>query len=130
MPAQNTPFQWKRIVRLHDGRTLISDGPFSLDAALAKPALPPGHVLPEATTKVVEGYLTAPLPHEFAFSELRHDGGKYVSPNGVILNPIYVDYLAGILPASRLRFRMKSDLDPIVILLDGKAVGLLMPMKR
>jgi hypothetical protein len=30
---------------------------------------------------------------------------------------------------SRLHFRMKSDSEPVVIVLDGKAVGLLMPVK-
>jgi hypothetical protein len=123
---------WQRLVRLQDGRTFVSDGAFSLDAALAKPAVLPTHILTEATAKVVEGYLTAALPDEFALSQLapRRDLQKYVAPSGVMLNPIYVDYLRRTLPGSTLRFRMKGDLEPIVIVLDSKAVGLLMPMKR
>jgi hypothetical protein len=117
-------------LRLHDGRTLVSDGRFILDAALAKPAVLPNHALPEQTAKLIEGYLTADLPEEFVFSQLTLSGENYISLSGVMLNRTYVDYLRRILPGSRLRFRMKSDAEPVVILLDGKAVGLLMPMKR
>ncbi|MDP9291779.1 MAG: hypothetical protein M3O82_05390 [Verrucomicrobiota bacterium] len=119
-------------MRLHDGRTFVSDGALALDAELAKPAVLPSHILAEATAKVIEGYLTAEVPDEFASAQLTYDRdpGKYVAPSGVVLNAIYVDYLRRTLPNSRLHFRMKSDLEPIVILLDGKAVGLLMPMKR
>lgn len=128
---QSGTVNWQKQVRLHDGRTFVSDGRFALDAALAKPAAPPSTVLPEATAKIIEGYLTAELPDEFGLSQLTdRSGHKYTAPSGVVLNPIYVDYLRRALPASRLRFRMKGDMEPVVIVLDGKAVGLLMPMKR
>lgn len=129
-PTQGAPLTWQRLVRLHDGRTFVSDRRLVLDAALAKPAVLPSHVLPEQTAKVIEGYLTAELPNEFASSQLTRSGENYTAPSGVLLNRVYVDYLRRTLPATRLRFRMKGDLDPVVILLDGKAVGLLMPMKR
>jgi hypothetical protein len=117
-------------LRLHDGRTFVSDGRFTLDAALAKPAVLPSHALPEQTGKLIEGYLTAELPDEFVFSQLTLNGENYIAPSGVLLNRIYVDYLRRTLPDAQFRFRMKSDSEPIVILFDGKAVGLVMPMKR
>jgi hypothetical protein len=131
-PTEGATVTWKRVVRLRGGRTFVSDGSFALEAALAKSAVLPSDVLPEATAKLVETYLAAELPDEFSLSQLTISPGvkKYVAPSGVVLNPIYVDYLRRTLPGSRFRFRMKSDLEPVVIVLDGKAVGLLMPMKR
>jgi hypothetical protein len=129
-PAQRDPV-WKRMVTLSDGRTFVTDGSFALDAALAKPAARPSEVLPAATAKVIEGHLLAPLPDEFALAQLT--GGRrsmYTAPSGIVLNAVYVDYLRRTLPASKLRFRMKGDLEPTVVLLNGTAVGLLMPMKR
>ena len=116
-------------MHLHDGRTFISDGAVALDAALTKATSSETQVLPEASAKIIEGYLTAELPDEFASYQLTRRGETYVAPSGVRLNPIYIDYLRRTLPESRLRFRMKSDLEPVVVLLDGKAVGLLMPIK-
>src|SRR3982751_4326423 len=128
-PAQNPPLTWKRVVHLHDGRTFISDGAVALDAALTKARRSESEVLPEASAKTIEGYLTAELPDEFASYQLTRRGETYVAPSGVTLNPIYIDYLRRTLPESRLRFRLKRDLKPVVVLLDGKAVGLLMSMK-
>ena len=80
---------------------------------------------------MVEGYLTASLPDQIDLSELKHDAEsrKYVGPGGLLLNAVYVDYLRRMTPRTQLRFRMKSDPEPVVILLDNKPVGLLMPMK-
>ena len=69
-PTHAPPLIWQRLVHLHDGRTFVSDGPFSIDAALAKPAIMPSHVLPDTTAKLIEGYLTAELPNEFSSSQL------------------------------------------------------------
>ncbi len=124
----SAPLTWKRAVHLHDGRTFVSDGAIALDAEVAKPGIQPGQNLPEASAQVLERYLAAELPDEFALSQLTRRGRVYAAPSGVTLNPIYVDYLRRTLPASRVRFRMKSPSEPVVILLDGKAVGMLMPM--
>ena len=129
-PTQTSAWACDRVVHLRDGRTFVSDGRFLLDAALAKPAATPSKILGEATAKIVDGYLTAPLTDEFSVSQLATRDGNYVAPSGVLLNAAYIDYLRQNLPASRLRLRMKSGLEPVVILLDGKSVGLLMPMRR
>jgi hypothetical protein len=121
---------WKRIVKLSDRRTFITDGALSLDVALAKPAALPSDVLGAAAAKLVERYLGAPLPDEFGLTQLRAGSGRtYLAPSGVVLNADYVDYLRPMLPVPRVRLRMKGDLEPVVILQDGKAVGLVMPMR-
>jgi hypothetical protein len=127
---QAAPLTWQRLVCLRDGRAFVTDGRFSLDAEVAKPAALPTHILPEQTAKLVEGYLTAELPDKVTISQLTRAGENYTAPDGILLSRVYVDYLRHTLPPSQLCFRMKSDAEPIVILLNGKAVGLLMPMKR
>jgi hypothetical protein len=129
--ADSAAIEWKRLVRLTDGRTFVTDGSFTIDTAIAKPSEPPKNVLAAASAKLVEGYLAALLPDEFALDELKSGRpGTYESPSGVTLNAVYVDYLRRVLPPSTLRFRMKGDLEPVVVLSSGTAVGLVMPMKR
>jgi len=84
-----------------------------------------------ANAKVVEGCLTAPLSDQIGLSELKHDADsqKYVGPGGLLLNAVHVNYLHRTTPRAQLRFRMRSGLESVVILLDSKPVGLLMPMK-
>ena len=129
-PGQDPAPHWDKLVRLNDDRRFVSDGRFLLDVTLAKLAKEPTQLLSGTTAKVVERYLIATLPDEFGLSQLARDHGNYKAPSGVILNASYVDYLRQLLGASQLSFRMKTDLEPVVILLDGKAVGLLMPMRR
>ncbi len=126
------PPGWKRVVKLSDGRTFITDGALSLDAAVAKPRVLPGEALGASSAKVLEGFLSAALPQEVDLTGLRpaSAGVNYVAPNGVLLNAGYIDYLRAALPRSRVRLRMKGDLEPVVILLDGNPVGLVMPMRR
>jgi hypothetical protein len=52
--AENKPLTWKRIIHLHDGRTLVSDGAIALDLGLVKPAERPKEDLAEANAKVIE----------------------------------------------------------------------------
>jgi hypothetical protein len=122
---------WTRVVRLSDGRTFVTDGAITLDAALAKPKTLPTVVLPEATGKVIEKYLAAPLENEYSYSQL--STGKYprsyVAPSGIFLGADYVEYLARTLGKRNLRLRMKGELDPIVVLVSGKPVGLVMARK-
>jgi hypothetical protein len=125
----NKPLAWRRVVHLHDGRTFVSDGALALDLELVKPAERPKQDLGEASANIVEGYLNAQLPNEYALSQLTRRGETYAAPNGVTLNPSYIEYLRRTLPESRVRLRMKGPTEPVVVLLDAKAVGLLMPMR-
>jgi hypothetical protein len=88
--------------------------------------------LGESAAKTIEKYLAAPLENEYALSQVTaaRRGPSYVSPSGVALNAEYLDYLARALGADTVRLRMKADLDPVVIVVAGKSVGLIMPMRR
>ena len=123
---------WQRMVRLSDGRTLVTDGGLAIDAGIAKPAVLPTQVLGPSSAKILEGYLTAPLKDEFGLGDFRTTatGRTYIAPSGVVLNATYIDYLRRILPTTKLRFRMKGDFEPVVILANGTPIGVLMPVKR
>ena len=122
---------WKKTLEMSDGRTFVTDGAMTIDAALAKPAELPKDVLPQASSKIMEKFMAAELPNEYAIGELeRAESGKYRAPNGLILSALYVDFLRSVLADGTLRLRMKGDLEPVVVLSSGKAVGLVMAMKR
>jgi hypothetical protein len=120
---------WQRTLQLSDGRTFVSDGGLAIDAALAKPATLPPDVLPGS---VLERQLSAQLPDEFGLSQLspNSDGRTYRTPSGVALNQTYIDFLRHILPPAKVRLRMSRGLEPVVILVDGKPVGVFMPVKQ
>jgi hypothetical protein len=123
------PPLWRRVVKLTDGRSFITDGGMTLDVALAKPATLPTDVVSGGVAKVVEGYLSAQLPNEIGLNDLGRRGSSYGGPGGVLLNVGYIDYLRNVLPARRVRLRTKTDTDPVIVVLDGRAVGLVMPVR-
>ena len=120
---------WQAVVRLGDGRTLVTDGGIAIDAALAKLPKLPEKAFPG---KVIENYFNLPLKDEYRFSDLKAPGNgrTYTTPSGIPLNATYIDYLRRILPLQSARFRMGGELQPVVILVDGKAVGVLMPVRK
>jgi len=122
--------KWQRQLRLSDGRTFVTDGGLAIDVALARPAAPPSEVLGSASGKVLEGYLAARPKDEFRIADLKKaaDGRTYTAPTGIVLNGTYIDYLRRILPTARLRMELHAA--PVVILSNGAAVGVLMPVAR
>ncbi|HTI39998.1 MAG TPA: hypothetical protein VL484_20715 [Vicinamibacterales bacterium] len=124
--AGGTAPGWSRTLKLSDGRTMVADAAFVLDAAIAKPAsLPSG----EASAATIEKFLTADLPFEIpitGFATGRRPG-TYIGPGNVQFNADYIDYLRRTLPENRVRVRMGPG-RPAVILFDGKPVGLIMPL--
>jgi hypothetical protein len=120
---------WQAVVRLSNGRTLVTDGGIAIEAALAKLARLPEK---EFSGKVIENYFNLPLKDEYRFSDLTPpaNGRTYITPSRIPLNATYLDYLRRILPAASVRFRMGGELEPVVILVDGKAVGVLMPVRK
>lgn len=127
-PADGDP-KWQRIVSLSDGRKLVSDGAMALDSTLVKPAELPANVQP-FVSPIVEKQLHAEAPDEFRLSQLKSGPRpqSYTAPSGVILAARYIDYLRRTVPEGKLRLRMKGPIDPVVLVLDGKPVGLLMPL--
>ncbi len=120
---------WQGILRASDGRTFITDGGLAIDTALAKPATLPAREFPG---KVLEGQLAAAHEAEYSFSDLRVEkpSRTYACPNGILLSATYIDYLRRILPASSTRLRMTGGMQPVVIVANGKAVGVLMPVAK
>jgi hypothetical protein len=120
---------WQRSLRLGDGRLFVTDGAMAMDASLTKPATLPAEAPMSAGTSFIERQLAAQLPDEVGLSQLsRPDGRAYSTPSGVHLGPAYVDFLRGTLPAARLR--SSGSRDPVVIVLDNRAVGVVMPLAR
>jgi hypothetical protein len=120
---------WQRTLRLSDGRTFVTDGGLAIDAALAKPGtLPPE--LPSSS--MLERQLSARLPDEFGLTQLspRVDAHAYRTPSGVDLNQTYIDFLRRTMPLAQVRLRVGGGREPVVILLDGKPVGVFMPIAR
>ena len=123
---------WQRTVHLSDGRTFVTDGGIAIDAAVAKPSALPSQTLPEASAKFIEKYLAATLKDEFGLSALtaNPNGRTYAAPSGLLLSSTYVNFLRRVLPNRTRRFRMEAELTPMVIVSDGKAVGVLMGVKQ
>lgn len=131
-PGSNGDPAWQRTLHLSDGRTFVTDGGIAMDAALAKPASLPEQTLPEASAQHIEKYLAATLKDEFALSELKANpnGRTFAAPSGLLLNSTYVNFLRRVLPNRTLRFRMEAEMTPMIIMSDGKAVGVLMGVKQ
>jgi hypothetical protein len=110
-----------------DGRTFVSDGGLAIDAALAKPATLPPNVIPGAA---FERLFSTQSPNEFGLSQLSEnpDGRTYKSPTGVHMSKTYIDFLRSTLPAAKVRLRMGAAREPVIIHLDGKPVGVFMPV--
>lgn len=119
---------WQGVLRLGDGRTFVTDGALTLDAALAKPSVLPGTQIPG---KALENYLGAAHKEEFGLSEVSGTAtaNRNKTPNGIELNSTYVNFLRRALP-SGARLRTTAINQPVLIVVAGKAVGVLMPMRQ
>jgi hypothetical protein len=121
---------WKRVIKLDDGRSFVTDGGLSLDTAVVKVTpLPTDVRVGGVPAKAMQGYLAAKLPEEIGLSDLRSGRGGYTATGGVVLNTGYIDYLRTALPGGRVRLRMNGPTVPVVVVLDGKAIGVVMPMQ-
>lgn len=119
---------WQGILRLPDGRTFVTDGGLVIDAAIARPASLPGREFPP---KLLQSFFGAPHEHEYGFEDFHAaaTGKTYTTPEGVGLNATYVDFLRRVLPRSA-RFRLGGATGPIVVTVDGNAVGAFMPVAQ
>lgn len=128
-PNAPTVPEWSHTVKLPapDGRTLVTDGRLTIDLQLGRPAVRPSATLAPDMTQAIANYLTAPYPTEFGFDDLKPsaDGNSLTGPSGVAVSSYYVAFLRKNAP--RVRLRMRSATDPLLIVLDGRPVGLLMP---
>jgi hypothetical protein len=116
--------------RLPDGRLFVTDGAFTLDAELAKPRVLPGTELPSSTGEVMGRYMAAERLNEIELDDLERGTHEqtYEAPNGLPFAAKYVEFLLDAVPDASLR--IGGDLQPVVIVADGKPVGLVMAKAR
>jgi hypothetical protein len=128
-PNAPTVPEWSHTVRLPepDGRTLVTDGRLTIDVQLGKPAVRPSAKLAPDATGTIRNFLAASYPTEFGFDDMKPtaDGHSFTGPSDVALSGYYVAFLRKNAP--RIRLRMRSSTEPLLIVLDGRPVGLLMP---
>ena len=120
---------WQGYAKMSDGRVFVTDGALAIDSVVAKVAKLPEREVP---SKVLDDYLKLPHKDECGLNELTGaiSGRTYMTPSGLALSSTYVSYLRRILPAPSVRFRSGDALEPIIVLVSGKAVGVLMPVKQ
>jgi hypothetical protein len=120
---------WSRTIRLADGRVFVTDGGFALDVVVARPKTMPRDIQGDQSAKALAGHLALANPTDVGLSELQPGArtNTFVAPNGVTLNGNYISFLRR--SAARARLRMKGPMDPIVVALDGRTVGVFMPLK-
>jgi hypothetical protein len=128
-PNAPTVPSWTHTVKLPapDGRVFVTDGRLTVDLKVAKPAIRPSAVLAPDATRAIANYLVAPFPTELGLDELKasENGNAFFGPAGVALSSYYVAFLRR--EAPRVRLRVRGQYDPVLIVLDGRPVGLLMP---
>ena len=124
------PPQWSRVLKMPDGRTFVTDGGISIDAAIAKPATLPSVVLPPESGKNIADRMATPHDHEIALADLRRGGFKnsFATPDGIELNGNYVAFLRQTTPSAKMRLRTKGKRDAVVVVIDGQAVAIIMPL--
>jgi hypothetical protein len=129
-PAVVAPPQWTRVLKMPDGRTFVTDGGISIDVKIAKPATLPSVVLPPESGKIIADRMAAPHDHEIGLGDLRPGSFKnsFATPDGIELNGNYVTFLRQTTPSAKMRLRTKGKRDAVVVVIDGQAVAIMMPL--
>lgn len=129
-PSSSEEIVWNRTFRMPDGRMFVTDGAMMLDESLAKPRETPDVELPPSTGETMQRRMAIERPGEFTLRQLEPGSrpNTYEAPNGTLLAAKYVLLLRDAVPAASLR--IGNDLDGVLIVHDGAAVGLVMPISR
>ena len=129
-PSSSEEVVWNRLFRMPDGRVFVTDGAMMLDESIAMPQPVPSLELPASTGDTMQQRMTIDRPDEFTLRQLQPGSrpNTYEAPNGTLLAAKYVELLRDTVPGASLR--IGNDLDGVVIVHDGAAVGLVMPVSR
>ena len=126
--------EWVAVAKLADGTRFLLDSSFVFsEAQLGQ--MPQSHAglreLPPKDTAAVEGWMATRVKQPAHLSDLRcgKAAGTYEGPGGVLLNARYVDYLRARVDLWPLELHVKGPLEPIALVMKGRAAGVLMPMK-
>lgn len=130
VPQETLGIVWNRMFRVPDGRIFVTDGAIMLDAELADLPELPGTELPASTGEVMARYMAAERANEIELDDLERGAASqtYEAPNGLPFAAKYIEYLREVVPDALLR--IGGDLEPVVIVDEGEAVGLVMAMAR
>ena len=128
-PSVVAPPAWSRVMPMPDGRTFVTDGGLTIDAAVARPATLPSVRLPPESGKLMARYFAGPFTADVGLRDLRTGDFKntFKTADGISLNGNYVNFLRAVLP-SGARLRLKSDREPIVVMVGDKPIAVLMPV--
>ena len=128
-PSVVAPPAWSRVMPMPDGRTFVTDGGLTIDAAVARPATLPSVRLPPESGKLMARYFAGPFTTDVGLRDLRTGDFKntFKTADGISLNGNYVNFLRAVLP-SGARLRLKSDREPIVVMVGDKPIAVLMPV--
>jgi hypothetical protein len=122
---------WSHSIKMPDNRTFVTDGGLVVDVEVGRPALRPSQQLPPDMAKAFANYLAAAAsyPTEIGLGELRAGDHRntFVAPDGTVVNANYVVFLRRNAP--RVRLHLKGASDPVILSLDQRPVGLLMPLR-
>jgi hypothetical protein len=129
-PSVVAPPTWWRAIPMADGRVFVTDGGLSIDAALVKPATLPEKFPPAAGANVAR-LLSTPFDKETRLGDLQPGTrpNTFVTAEGVVLNGNYITLLRSILKPAQTRLRTKGKTDPVVVVVDGRTVGVMMPVQ-
>ena len=129
-PSVVAPPTWWRAIPMADGRTFVTDGGLSIDAALVKPATLP-EMMPPASATSLARLLSTPHEHETGLRDLQAGSAPntFTTGDGVILNGNYITLLRSVLSPGRTLLRTRGKTDPVVVIADGQAVGVMMPIQ-
>ena len=121
---------WNKMFHLPDGRLFVTDGALMLDAELANPRVLPGTELPVSTGEIMSRQMATERQIEIGLDDLERSSQEqtYEAPNGLPFAAKYVEFLQEVVPDASLR--IGGDREPVVIVADGKPVGLVMAKAR
>jgi hypothetical protein len=119
--------EWTSVAKL-EGKSYVTDGNIAIDMKLIQVAQPPP--LQSASKWFSESIFQnarADTKEQFNLDDIRESDGNpliVVGPNEQQLEEKYVSYLSGKLSSShRVAFWQLSEMEPMVIVVDGQAVG-------
>jgi hypothetical protein len=125
---------WVGVARLADGTRFLLDASFIFsEAQLGQ--MPQSHAglreLPPKDVAAVEAWMSTRVKQPIHLADLRCGAkpGTYEGPGGLLLNARYVDYLRARVDLWPLELHAKAPLEPVSLVMKGRAAGVLMPMK-
>lgn len=113
-----------------DGRTFVTDGGLSIDAAIVKPSTLP-EKFPAAAGANVAKLLASPYDKETGLGDLRAGArpNTFETAEGVVLNGNYITLLRSVVKPAQARLRTKGKTDPVTVVVDDRVVGVMMPVQ-